>query len=451
VKNEGANVYKNLSEVAKNNNVINKEWNERFDVKTGLRNKNGSGVLVGLTKVGDVHGFIIDENEKVPVDGRLSYRGIDVNKIVEGFQQEKRFGYEEVCYLLLLGKLPNKEELNDFQKLLGEHRKLPDNFTEDAILTAPSNNIMNKLARSVLALYSYDPNPDDTSLENTIKQCINLVAQFPILVAYAYQAKSHYYNNQSLIIHAPNPEFSTAENILSMIRADMKYTRLEAELLDLALVLHAEHGGGNNSAFTTRLITSSGTDTYSAISAAIGSLKGPKHGGASNKVRAMMEEIKQNVDNWDNDGEVADYLTKILNKEAFDRSGLIYGMGHAVYTLSDPRAELLKKKAYELALEGGFIDEYNLHAKIEALVPEIFAKVKGNDKAICANVDYYSGFVYSMLNIPEELFTPLFAVSRIAGWSAHRMEELLNNNRIMRPAYKSIHKGRVYEKLEDRK
>jgi citrate synthase len=436
--------------IAEQNNKIPNDYYLKYEVKRGLRNENGTGVLVGLTKIGDVHGYVIDEGEKTPVRGRLSYRGIKINDIVRGFQQEGRSGFEEVSYLLLFGSLPSKEQLNLFNEILGQYRALPDGFIEDMILKAPSRNIMNKLARTVLATYSYDNNPDDTSLENVVRQCLQLISKFPVLAAYGYQAKVHYYDEKSLFIHSPKPELNTAENILHMIRPDNKYDKLEAELLDLLLVLHAEHGGGNNSAFATRVVTSSGTDTYSAIAAAVGSLKGPKHGGASNKVREMMNNIKQNIKDWEDEDEIMAYLTKILNKEAFDNSGLIYGIGHAVYTFSDPRAVLLKKKAYELAQDKEMTKEYNLYASIEKLAPKVFEQYRGFSKAVCANVDFYSGFVYSMLNIPEDLYTPLFAVSRISGWCAHRIEEMVGANKIIRPAYKNILDKQEYIGLEDR-
>ncbi len=439
-----------LTDLTIKNNTIDPEHYQKYDVKRGLRNKNGTGVLVGLTEIGDVHGYIVDENEKIAVPGGLAYRGIDIRDIVSGFQKEKRFGFEEVCYLLIFGELPDEVQLKKFADLLGYCRELPEMFTEDMILKAPSRDIMNKISRSVLACYSYDENPEDTSIENVLRQSIELIARFPIFAAYGYQAKSHYYGDGSLFIHNPKPELSTAENILHMIRSDNMYTPLEAEILDLELVLHAEHGGGNNSAFTTRVVTSSGTDTYSAISAAVGSLKGPKHGGASNKVRDMMEDIKENVSDWEDENEIKEYIIKILNKQAFDKSGLIYGMGHAVYTVSDPRAILLKQKAEELGKEKDRTKEFNLYAIIEKLGPKLFAEFKGLDKEICTNVDFYSGFVYSMLNIPSELYTPLFAVSRISGWCAHRIEELVTSNKIIRPAYKSILKGRPYIPLADR-
>lgn len=430
--------------------TIDTEFYSKYNVKRGLRNADGTGVLVGLTEIGEVHAYVISEGEKVPTDGKLSYRGINIVDLVEGFQKDGRYGFEECCYLLLFGELPTKTELEEFTNLLGSYRCLPENFTEDMILKAPSTDIMNKLARAVLASYSYDPNPEDTSIENTIRQCIQLIARFPAMVAYGYQAKKHYHENQSLYLHSPKPELSTAENILHMVRKDSSYTKEEAELLDLALVLHAEHGGGNNSTFTTHVITSSGTDTYSAIAGAIGSLKGPLHGGANSKVLDMMDDFKRNVKNWEDEDEVAAYIEKIFRKEAFDGSGLIYGMGHAVYTLSDPRAILLKQKAELLSKAKGLEKEYNLYQTIERLAPDIFYKVKKNDKVICANVDFYSGFVYNMLGIPNDLHTPIFAIARIAGWSAHRIEELINGGRIIRPAYKSVIEKKPYISINER-
>ncbi|HHW48098.1 MAG TPA: citrate/2-methylcitrate synthase [Clostridiaceae bacterium] len=439
-----------LSLISRSNNQIDPELYSKYNVKRGLRNSDGTGVLVGLTEVGDVHAYIIDENEIVPIEGRLYYRGIDVYDFVDGFLKDNRFGFEECCYLLLFGKLPNRRELDEFNRLLGEYRKLPDTFVSDMILKAPSKDIMNKLARSVLVSYSYDSNPDDTSIENTLRQCVELIARFPAMVAYGYQAKAHYHDGKSLYIHSPQPELSTAENLLYMIRPDNKFTKLEAETLDLALVLHAEHGGGNNSTFVTHVVSSTGTDTYSAISAAIGSLKGPKHGGANIRVMEMMEDIKAHVKDWNDEDEIAAYLEKILRKEAYDRSGLIYGIGHAVYTLSDPRAVLLKKKAEVLAKEKGMENEYKLYTTIEKLTPSVFHRVKKAGKVMCANVDFYSGFVYEMLNIPRELFTPIFAVARIAGWCAHRIEELINGGRIIRPAYKSVAGRKKYISMDER-
>jgi citrate synthase len=439
-----------LALMAEENNKIPPYLHLKYNTKRGLRDANGAGVLVGLTEIGDVHGFIIDEGEKIPDHGRLLYRGISIEEIVDGFQAEGRFGFEEICYLLMFGDLPNQQDWAYFCDYLKEVRNLPDAFIEDMILKAPSNNIMNKLARSVLALYSYDDNPDDISVGNVLKQCIQLIARMPIMAAYGYQAKSHYYDHKSLYLHMPNPKFSTAENFLSMIRKDRKFTKIEAELLDLALVLHAEHGGGNNSTFTTHVVTSSDTDTYSAIAAAIGSLKGPKHGGANIKVTEMMEDMKEKVKDWKDNGEVGAYLTKLLNREAYDGAGLIYGLGHAVYTLSDPRAILLKEKARCLAEQTDRLDEFNLYEKVAELGPSVFAEVKKVNNTLAPNVDFYSGFVYSSLNIPTDLYTPLFAMARIAGWSAHRIEELVSGGKIIRPAYRSVVKHRNYVPFEER-
>lgn len=439
-----------LVELSKKNSVIDPVYYSKYDVKRGLRNENGTGVLVGLTNVGDVNGYFVDSHEKIPIDGRLSYRGIDINDIVCGFQKDGRFGFEEVCYLLLFGELPNKKRLEEFTEQLGNLRSLPYGFTEDMILKAPSYDIMNKLQRSILASYSYDPNPEDGSIKNILRQSIELIARCPTMVAYAYQAKAHYYNGKSLFIHAPQADLSTAENILYMIRPDNKYTQTEAELLDLALVLHAEHGGGNNSTFATQVVSSTGTDTYSALSTAVGSLKGPKHGGANIKVMNMMKDIKENVSNWDDPEEVEEYLLKILNKEAFDGTGLIYGMGHAVYTLSDPRALLLKERAFQLAREKNRVDEFDLYEMVEELSIKIFEEKK-KDKIISANVDFYSGFVYDMLSIPSEMYTPIFAIARMPGWCAHRIEQLVNELRIIRPAYKNVKTIEEYVFLNDRK
>ncbi len=424
--------------IAVESNYIDPTFYSRYNTKRGLRNEDGTGVLVGLTGIGDVHGYILDEGEKVPVEGRLRYRGIDIRDIVRRFQSKKRRGYEETVYLLLFGRLPSDSELEKFDAVLASRRDLPAGFTEDMVLRAPSSDIMNKLARSVLVSYSYDNNPDDTAISNLIRQSIELIARFPTMAAYGYQAKRHYFHNESLFIHSPQPELGTAENLLCMIRPDMKYTPLEAEVLDLALVLHAEHGGGNNSAFSIRVVSSSGTDTYSAIAAGVGSLKGPKHGGANAKVISMMEDIMAHISDWKDDDEILSYLKRILKREVYDRSGLIYGIGHAVYTLSDPRAVLLKEKAEELAMEKGTEDVFRLYSAIEKLTPKAFFETKGYERIMTPNVDFYSGFVYQMLNIPEDLYTPIFAVGRIAGWCAHRIEEVLSGNRIIRPAYKSI-------------
>jgi citrate synthase len=440
----------NLTKICVKSGTISAELYQKHEVKRGLRNSNGTGVLVGLTRIGDVHGYILDENEKVPVEGRLRYRGIDVEEIVRGFQADKRHGFHETIYLLLFGTLPTKEQLTQFNSMIDACRDLPEGFTENMILKAPSPDIMNKLARAVLASYSYDPNPDDISIRNVLRQCIEMIARFPTMVAYGYQAKIHYYDNKSLFIHKPQTGLSTAENFLYMVRADSSYTALEAEILDLSLVLHAEHGGGNNSAFALHVVTSSDTDTYSAIAAAVGSLKGPKHGGANIKVAGMMNDIKANVKDWKNEDEVARYLVKILNKEAFDHSGLIYGIGHAVYTLSDPRAIILREKAEQISYEKSRTDEFGLYRAVEKLAPRIFAEVRLSNKPLAANVDFYSGLVYDMLNIPSELYTPLFAISRIAGWSAHRIEEIVSGGRIIRPAYKSVVKRSSYAPMEKR-
>jgi 2-methylcitrate synthase len=438
MKSANENDLKKYSNLAEKNNLIEPSRFSNYDVKRGLRNSDGTGVLVGLTQIGDVHGYIVDENEKVPVEGRLRYRGIDIKDLAEGFLKEGRFGFEETVYLLLFGELPRKSELDSFTGILAKNRKLPKSFIEDMILKAPSSNIMNKLARSVLAAYSYDDNPEELSVNNCLRQSIQLISWFPVFVAYAYQAKRHYHENETLVIHAPDPKLSTSENLLMLIRPNKKYTVIEAELLDLCLVLHAEHGGGNNSTFSIHLISSSATDTYSAVAAAIGSLKGAKHGGANIKVITMLDNIKKNVKDWKNKEELSAYLAKIITKKAFDKTGLIYGMGHAVYTYSDPRAVLLKTKARKLAKLNGVEDEFDLLNLIEELTPSVFADVKGSTKVISANVDFYSGFVYRLLGIPEDLYTPIFAIARIAGWSAHRIEEALNGGRIMRPAYKHI-------------
>ena len=427
-----------LCETLQKNNQIDPVYFEKYGVKRGLRNADGSGVLAGLTRICSVHGYVINDAEKVPVDGQLFYRGYDLKDIVESCEKEHRFCFEEVCWLLLFGTLPTKSQLDGLCNLLGELRELPQYFAEDMIIKAPSPNIMNKMARSVLALYSYDQNPEDPSLQNLLRQALLLIARMPAIMGYSYQVKRRHYDKQSMFFHPINTKHSTAEMILASIRADRQYTPEEAQLLDLCLTLHAEHGGGNNSTFPTRVLASSGTDTYSIIAGAIGSLKGPRHGGANAKVAEMLEYIKQGVKHWDHDDEVADFLGKLIDKKAGDRSGLIYGMGHAVYTLSDPRAVILKKYARGLAEKKGFGEELALLESIERLAPQVFAAKKGDSKIICANVDLYSGFVYRTLGIPSELFTPLFAVARTSGWCAHRIEEALTGNRIIRPAYKSM-------------
>lgn len=439
-----------LAELAETNNKIPNYLHMKYNTKRGLRKSNGSGVLVGLTEIGDVHGFIMDEGEKIPDEGRLLYRGIPVSDLVNGFSQEGRFGFEEVCYLLLLGELPTQENLASLKYFIGEKRILPENFVEDFILKTPEKDLMNKLARNVLCLYSWDETPNDISIPNVLRQCFELLARLPIISAYAYQAKRHYFDDESLIIHRPVPELSTAENFLYMIRPNREYTNLEAELLDLALILHAEHGGGNNSSFTIHVVTSSDTDTYAAVAAAIGSLKGPKHGGANIKVRNMMKDLKANVKDITNKEQIRDYLVKILHREAFDKSGLIYGFGHAIYTVSDPRAVLLKEKAKQLAINNDCVEEFELYAALEELVPEVFYEVKRIDQPISPNVDFYSGLVYDMLGIPEELYTPLFAIARMAGWAAHRVEEIVSGGKIIRPAYKSVVKKRNYIPMTER-
>ncbi|MGE5422069.1 MAG: citrate/2-methylcitrate synthase [Ignavibacteriales bacterium] len=439
-----------LTELAERNSQISPHLFSKYIVKRGLRDIDGRGVLVGLTKIGDVHSYIIDENEIIPVPGRLLYRGLDINEIVDGFLEDDRFGFEETCYLLLFGELPTHEQMADFRQLLADNQKLPDYFARDMILGAPSKDMMNVLSRSVLGLYSYDDNPDDASIENVLWQCLRLIACFPSLAVYAYQSYTHYHGENSLIMHSPSSQLSIAENILHMLRTDSQYTKLEATLLDLALVLHAEHGGGNNSSFVTHVVTSSGTDTYSVIAAALGSLKGPRHGGANAKVVQMFDDIKQNVKHWDDDAEVENYLIKILNKEVFDQKGLIYGIGHAVYSISDPRAVILRQQAAKLADEKGLTEEFKLYARVEELAPPLISSVRKMYKGVSANVDFYSGFVYRMLGIPPELFTPLFAIARIAGWSAHRIEEIVNEGKIIRPAYKSVANRNKYIRLNDR-
>lgn len=420
------------------------------DVKRGLRDLNGKGVVAGLTEISEVCSSCVIDGQTVPCDGKLYYRGVDVEDIVRGYIHDDRFGFEEVVYLLLFGYLPNKDELSDFNKLLGSYRSLPNSFVRDVILKAPSPDMMNALARSVLMLYSYDENADDISIPNVLRQCLQLIALFPQLSVYGYQASSYYHDGQSLIIHAPDPNLSTAENILHMLRPDSKYTHLEAKLLDMSLVLHAEHGGGNNSSFTTHVVTSSGTDTYSAISAALGSLKGPKHGGANIKVVRMFEDMKRNIKDYSDEKAICDYLRALLHKQAFDRAGLIYGMGHAVYSLSDPRARVFKKFVEKLAYEKGRMDEFQLYSSVERLAPLIISEERKIYKGVSANVDFYSGFVYSMLDLPPQLFTPIFAIARIAGWSAHRIEELVNQSKIIRPAYKAIHERIEYKELNER-
>lgn len=424
----------------------------KHDVKRGLRDLNGNGVVAGLTNISTIKVIDNDANDGMENhgEGKLYYRGYDVEDIVAGFMKEKRFGFEETIYLLLFGKLPTASELDEFRKILADFRTLPTTFTRDVIMKSPSDNMMNTLAKCVLALYSYDDNANDVSIPNVLRQCTELITLFPVLAVYGYQAYSYYKNDESLFIHKPRPELSIAENILYMLRPDSSYTELEARILDLALVLHAEHGGGNNSTFTVHVVSSSGTDTYSAIAAALGSLKGPKHGGANIKVALMFDDMKQQVKNWSDENEVRDYLRKLLHKEAFDKAGLIYGMGHAVYSMSDPRAKVFKSFVEKLSAEKGREEEFRLYTLVERLAPEVIAEERRIYKGVCANVDFYSGFVYRMLGIPDELFTPLFATSRIAGWSAHRIEEIINSNKIIRPAYKAVSDFREYVDMESR-
>ncbi len=435
-------------ETVKQNYTIKPDRYSAYNVKRGLRNADGTGVLVGLTSIGEVRGYIIDDNERVPIDGRLFYRGIDVKDLVSASEQENRFGFEETCYLLLFGSLPSQSELEDFRSLITQNQELPDNFVEDMILKAPSNNIMNKLARGVLALYSYDDNPDDLDFTNIMNQSIALLARFPSLIAYAYQAKQHYYDGKSLVIHTPKQNASIAENLLHLTRLDNKYTEEEARALDIALTLHAEHGGGNNSAFATHVVSSSGTDTYSVIATAVGALKGFKHGGANIKARNMMIDLESKVSNWEDEDELFQYLTKVLYKEEFDKTGLIYGFGHAVYTISDPRATMLKAQVEKLALGTEYEEEYHLYERVEKLVPAVLRQKY--DRHAVTNIDFYSGLLYKMLNIPEELFTPIFAMARIVGWCAHRIEEVYANGKIIRPAYKSVATRQKYVPIQDR-
>lgn len=431
-------------------NSIPSHYYNEYNVKTGLRNADGTGVLAGFTSIGEVHGYIMDDGNKSPIPGKLRYRGIDIEDIIKACEKENRFGFEETAFLLIFGFLPDAKLLEDFTRLIAMKRRLPDEFTEDMIFKAPSKNIMNKLGRSVLALYSYDDNPDDISVPNLLRQSLDLIARFPVLIADAYSCKRHYFDGESLVLHNPNTDLSAAENFLYMIRTDKQYTPLEAQTLDLSMILQAEHGGGNNSAFTVRVLSSTGTDTYSAISASVGSLKGPKHGGANHKMLLQMEEIKENVHNWEDETEVMNYLKKILRKEAGDGKGLIYGVGHAVYTISDPRAIILKERAALLAEQSGFSKEFALYNMVEKLAPQAFREVRGIEKDMCINVDFYSGLVYQMLKLPQELYTPIFAMSRIVGWCAHRIEEVMTNNKIIRPAYKSTVKRLSYTPINER-
>ncbi len=439
-----------LCDEYRHHNGFNSQDYLTYGVKRGLRNPDGTGVMAGLTNICNVHGFMIADGERIPDEGKLTYRGYNVRDLIDACIRENRFGYEETAWLLLFGSLPDESHLVRFKEILGHYRELPQNFAEDMILKFPSADIMNKLAHSVLGLYTVDPNPDDTSLENSMRQSIQLIASLPTIMTYAYQVKRRAFDKQSMFFHPVDLTLSTSESILRALRFDMKFTDSEAKLLDLCMILHAEHGGGNNSTFTTRVLSSSGTDTYSAIAAAIGSLKGPRHGGANLRVRSMMNDLKEKVKNWKDEDEIYNYLAGIIRKENGDGTGLIYGFGHAVYTLSDPRAVILKETAEKIAQEKNMMAEYDLYRTVERLTPKVMKEVKGSSKVICANVDFYSGFVYDMLGIPSEMFTPLFAVSRIAGWCAHRIEEVTYGGRIIRPAYRSMVHSKSYVPIADR-
>ncbi|MCI7030325.1 MAG: citrate/2-methylcitrate synthase [Clostridium sp.] len=442
---------KKLDKICENNSRIDPKLYSKYKVFRGLRDLEGKGVLTGLTEISEVYAKKEVDGKLIPCHGQLFYRGINIEDLVTGFIKEDRFGFEETAYLLLLGELPNKEQLEEFSEILASYRSLPTSFVRDIIMKAPSFDMMNTLARSVLTLYSYDENPNDISISNVLRQSLQLISIFPLLSVYGYQAYNHYHNEESLIIHTPNTTLSTAENILYMLRPDSKYSKLEARILDLALVLHAEHGGGNNSSFTTHVVSSSGTDTYSVIAAALGSLKGPKHGGANIKVMQMFKDMKENVHDWEDEEEIAMYLNALLNKEAFDKSGLIYGIGHAIYSVSDPRAKVFKAFVKKLSEEKGLTKEYNLYETVERLAPKVIAKNRKTYKGVSANIDFYSGFVYSMLGLPEELYTPIFAMARIVGWSAHRIEELINADKIIRPAYMNVLERRPYVEIDKRK
>ncbi len=439
-----------LTKMASKSDIINPKLYEKYDVKRGLRDINGNGVVCGLTEISEINAFGKDaDGNKIPIDGQLYYRGYNIRDLVKG-AQGRRFDFEEITYLLLFGHLPTKAQLERFCEILADFRTLPPSFVRDIIMKAPSKDMMNMLARCVLSLYSYDPKPDDTSKKNVLRQSLQLIAQFPLLTVYSQKAYNYYHSDASLFIHKPKKELSTAENILHILREDSKYTELEAEVLDLCLVLHAEHGGGNNSTFTTHVVTSSGTDTYSSVAASLGSLKGPKHGGANIKVCEMFDNIKANVPDFDK-GKLKDYLAKMLDKEAFDRSGLIYGMGHAVYSLSDPRADILKSFAEKLAVEKHMEKEYEMRKSVANMAAELIAEKRKIYKGVSPNVDFFSGFVYDMLDLPRELYTPFFAVSRISGWSAHRMEEITNGGKIIRPGYQAVAEKRAYVPIEARK
>ena len=439
-----------LAHSAEDSTMIDSALYQRYDVKRGLRDLNGKGVLAGLTHISDVKAKRLVDGKEVPAEGNLYYRGFNIKDLVQGFSGEGRFGFEEVTYLLLFGKLPTETELEEFKELLGIYRTLPTGFVRDTIMKAPSKDMMNTLARSVLTLYAYDDNADDISIPNVLRQCMQLIAIFPLLSVYGYQAYRHYHEGESLFIHPPVKELSAAENLLYILRPDSKYTELEARILDVALVLHMDHGGGNNSTFTTHVVSSTATDTYSTIAASLGSLKGPRHGGANVKVVQMMEDLMKNVKDYKDEEEISDYLDKLLNKKAFDRSGLIYGMGHAVYSLSDPREQIFRSYVEKLAEEKGMQEIFDVYAMVEKLGPKVIAGERPIYKGVCCNVDFYSGFVYKMLGLPEELYTPIFACARISGWSAHRIEELSNRGKIIRPAYRTVATPQYYTPMDQR-
>lgn len=440
-----------LANLCEENSRIDPELYSKYDVKRGLRDISGAGVLTGLTEISEIVSYTMVDHDMVPCDGKLYYQGVDVEEFVKGYHKERCNGFEEVTYLLIFGELPSKEQLKEFCELLAQFRtELSSSFVRDTLMKAPSKDMMNALAKSVLTLYAYDDKADDTSIDNVLRQCLQLVALFPMLAVYGYQAYGHFHEGQSLVIHPPKPEYSTAENILHMLRPDSQFTDLEARILDVALVLHAEHGGGNNSSFTTHVVSSSGTDTYSTIAASLGSLKGPKHGGANIKVVQMFEHLKENIKDWEDEEEISSYLLSILRKEAFDKKGLIYGMGHAVYSISDPRARVFRMYVENLSVEKGMTKEFGLYSKVEKLAPIVISNERKIYKGVSANVDFYSGFVYNMLGLPTELFTPIFAIARISGWSAHRLEELVNAGKIIRPAYKNVSPRKPYIPMSER-
>lgn len=450
VQNQQKDLFGELLETTMLSGVIDSSLYEEFGVMRGLRDSNGRGVLTGLTEISDIIAHEIVDGKKIPAAGRLYYQGYNIKDLIEGLS-DRRYAFEECTYLLLFGELPTQKKISQFTEIMSNFQILSGNFTRDVIMKAPSNNIMNALQRSLLTLYSYDDNPEDVSTENVLRQSMQIIAKMPVIAVYAYYAYRHMIKNKTLLIRNPKPEYSTAENLLYMLRKDGKFSPLEAKVLDMALVLHAEHGGGNNSTFTTHVVTSSGTDTYSAIAAAIGSLKGFRHGGANLKTSQMFTMLKKEIKDWQDEEEIAKMLGKILDKKAFDRGGLIYGMGHAVYTISDPRKEILKKYAKGLAEEKKRMEEFAFYDRVERVAGDVIAKNRHLFKPICANVDFYSGFVYEMLNIPLELYTPLFAIARISGWCAHRLEEIINKGKIIRPAYKCVEPHKIYQKLEERK